>query len=110
MLALLCGLALLYAAHGHCSIKRQAVQVFSATADGCLAQHLGECLQRIELTRYQRWPFAVCLEYRVGIAQQMALIITPSLPARARRALNRALVLGKPEFKKLPAILTNPVL
>lgn len=110
MLALLCGLALLYAGHGHCSIKRQPVLLFTAMADGRLAQRQGECWQLIELTRHQRWPFAVWLEYRIGITRQTAFVVTSSLSVSARRALNRGLAAGKPRHKKLPAILTNPVL
>ncbi len=108
--ALLCGLALLYAVHGHSSIKRQPALLFTAMADGRLAELQGERWQLIELTRCQQWPFAVCLEYRIGMTHQTAFIVTSGLSVHARRALNRALARSNPLPKKLPTILTNPVL
>jgi hypothetical protein len=110
LIALLSALATGYAAQSHCSIKRQPALLFTAMADGRLAQRQGEGWQLIELTRHQRWPFAVLLEYRIGMARHTAFVVTSSLSVPAHRALNRGLAAGKPRHKKLPAILTNPVL
>jgi hypothetical protein len=110
MTALLSTLALGYAAYGHSSIKRQPTLLFTAMADGRLAQLQDDCWQFIELTRHRRWPFAVGLEYRIGMARKTAFILTPSLAVAAHRALNLGLAADKPRHKKLPAILTNPVL
>jgi hypothetical protein len=110
LIALLSALTTGYSVHGHCRIKRQPALLFTAMADGRLAQLQGECWLLIELTRHRRWPFAVGLEYRIGLNRKTAFILTASMAEAARRALNRGLAAGYPRRKKLPSILTNPVL
>jgi hypothetical protein len=98
-----------YCLHWHFRLCKDPAVSFRILGHGGLACFQKEW-RRIESVRYQRWPFCIVLDFRYGDRRKQVLFLTVGMRPNVLRGLVLALAERHGNTKKLPAILTNPVL
>lgn len=98
-----------YSLYWHFRLRKDPAVSFRFLGNGGLAC-FEQGWQRIESMRYRRWPFCIVLDYRHGQTRKQVVFLAAGMPPNVRRGLFLALAECDKRPKKLPAILTNPVL
>lgn len=98
-----------YSLYWHFRLRKDPAISFRFLGHGGLAC-FEQGWQLIESVRYGRWPFCIVLDFRYGHSRKQVLFLTLGMQPNVRRGLFLALAARNDKAKKLPTILTNPVL